>query len=229
MLVAFCKMNDAGRSCTPSGVTTTPLKRSGAMSRQPINCRACGTAFIPNDKANYRRKPQSFCSNKCARSCQVLPRRPIEERFKERIRIEEAGYGTPCWRWLGSCHHSGGYGRIKDTVKGKLIATHIFSYEQKHGIVPADLELDHLCRNRWCCNPDHLEAITHQENVLRGQSPHAILHNAKVCKRGHELTDANTYYRSDRAGRNCRLCVKIRNQEGRDRRALRSVGLLERE
>lgn len=73
-----------------------------------------------------------------------------------------------CWVWQRATTMQGGYGVIKDPHKGKVVA-HRWYYEQAHGPVPDGMDLDHLCRNRLCVNPDHLEPVTRKENVHRGR------------------------------------------------------------
>lgn len=77
-----------------------------------------------------------------------------------------------CYAWLGS--HSRGYAKVRWTEDGKRMNARVARvvYEQKHGQVPEGLEVDHLCnkrwcQTRWCVNPDHLEVVTHQENIAR--------------------------------------------------------------
>lgn len=83
----------------------------------------------------------------------------------ERWREEDRGYRTPCWIWqLGLALN--GYGRVKRY--GKQFHAHRIVWEEHHGPVPNGLELDHLCRNRACVNPDHLEPVTHHVNMQRG-------------------------------------------------------------
>jgi hypothetical protein len=78
-------------------------------------------------------------------------------------RIEDHGYETPCWMWQRRLD-SNGYGRL-----GHRWA-HVAMYQAAKGPIPAGLELDHLCRNPPCVNPDHLEAISHTENIRRGKA-----------------------------------------------------------
>jgi len=79
--------------------------------------------------------------------------------------VEDRGYETPCWIWQASCN-STGYGLIYwRKTRGYA---HRWFYERVHGKVPSRLHLDHLCRNRDCVNPDHLEPVSAAENVRRG-------------------------------------------------------------
>jgi hypothetical protein len=78
------------------------------------------------------------------------------------------GYISPCLDWLGP-KAEGGYGRWRIGPDSKVPA-HRISYEKKNGPIGQGMELDHLCRNPSCVNPDHLEPVTHRENVRRGKS-----------------------------------------------------------
>lgn len=86
-------------------------------------------------------------------------------RKSERIRIEDRGYRTPCHTWLLS-KSKWGYG-LEAEGKGQR-AAHIAAYVRKYGPVPEGKELDHLCRNRDCVNPDHLEPVIRAVNIQRG-------------------------------------------------------------
>ena len=76
-----------------------------------------------------------------------------------------AGFDTPCWLWIGG-QNGHGYGQVNRD--GRLWQAHRWYWEQEHGPVPEGLELDHLCRNRACVRPDHLEPVTRTENTRRG-------------------------------------------------------------
>ena len=109
-----------------------------------------------------------------------------------------------CWVWTG-CLFSTGYGSFYDRSRKNNRATHAIAYELCVGKVPEGLQLDHLCRNRACCNPAHLEPVTRRENLLRGNTVTAANAKKTHCKYGHEFTDDNT--KRDKHGkRYCRLC-----------------------
>ena len=112
-----------------------------------------------------------------------------------------ADLGDECWEWLGSKYHNG-YGKLGKTG----IMAHRIAYELVKGEVPTDMCLDHLCKNRLCVKPDHLEIVTLVENVMRGESQHAQNARKTHCKNGHEFNKTNTYYRKDRTTRECRIC-----------------------
>jgi len=107
-----------------------------------------------------------------------------------------------CWNWIG-CLYLNGYGQFWS--KGKKILAHRFSYEFLKEKIPKGLEIDHLCRNRKCVNPEHLEAVTHQQNMLRG-----TLAQRTHCINGHEYVIENTYFRKS-GGKQCRTCSKLQN------------------
>lgn len=106
-----------------------------------------------------------------------------------------------CWLWMGSMYNNG-YGKIGKT--GYMV--HRIAYELTQGDVPEDMCLDHLCKQRNCVNPEHLEVVTLVENVMRGESQHAKNARKTHCINGHEFTPENTYHRSDRNTRECIAC-----------------------
>lgn len=124
----------------------------------------------------------------------------LRDRWLARIRPQPNG----CWEWAGA-HSPAGYGRIYVAPKTWANA-HRAGYELLVGPVPEGLVLDHLCRNRGCVNPAHVEPVTTKENIRRGDAT-----SKGWCHRGHDITDpANRYDRKDKPGRwNCRACIQI--------------------
>ena len=113
-----------------------------------------------------------------------------------------------CWEWDAG-RFSSGYGAFRAPDfdgRHRLQRAHRYAYEAFVGRVPADLDLDHLCRNRACVNPAHLEPVTRKVNVRRGLEARGL---STHCNRGHAFTSENTIARKN-GRRACRLCKKAR-------------------
>lgn len=95
-------------------------------------------------------------------------RTEIETKIRQNVLIVAQGYDTPCHIWQGS--HSGtgrGGGYPRMSLDGQTVAVHRVMYVNTYGFVPGKKQIDHLCRNRMCVNPNHLEMVTHKENQRR--------------------------------------------------------------
>lgn len=128
------------------------------------------------------------------------------ERLMRRVRRSDG-----CWEWQGNLGIGGRYGSIKD--EGRDRPVHRVAYEALVGVVPDGMELDHLCRNTRCVRPDHLEPVSHRENVRRGDGWAGVNARKSLCLRGHPLPEA----RGDE--RTCRECANLRNRQYRARLA----------
>lgn len=128
--------------------------------------------------------------------------RPAPERFWEKVNKTDG-----CWMWVGAISDTG-YGSF-NAGGGLYTGSHRFAYQQVKGAIPAGLYLDHICRVRSCVNPDHLEPVTNEENIRRGNG--GINNASKThCPKGHEYTPENTVlrkYPNGRTGRICRSCL----------------------
>lgn len=131
----------------------------------------------------------------------------LPARVREKFAVDDA---TGCWVWRGAKQR--GYGAILWPPRSyKHARAHRVVYEMLVGPIPEGLYLDHLCRNRPCVNPDHLEPVTHAENVRRG-----LPASATHCKYGHEFSEQNT--RRVNGRRVCVQCANRRRRESAKRR-----------
>lgn len=122
----------------------------------------------------------------------------LPERFWQKIEATESG----CWQWTGLIDRYG-YAKSSRNARGHRVA-----FEALSGPIPEGLQLDHLCRNRACVNPAHLEPVTQAENARRSAA--AVKTH---CVNGHPYTPENTYLRpagADGGRRDCRACIRER-------------------
>ena len=134
------------------------------------------------------------------------PLADARERFLGKIERTASG----CWEWQGYIDRHG-YGRI--TINYKPHSAHRVGYELFVGPIPDGLVIDHLCRNRACVNPEHLEPVTNDENVRRGLRSPTKTH----CVHGHEFTIENTRI-SASGRRRCLECERIRSRDYQQRK-----------
>jgi hypothetical protein len=143
------------------------------------------------------------------------------KRFLTRVDIGEIPAHRPelghCWQWRGTIAWNG-YGRWACTEGGRHVQgnAHRRLYVHLHGDLNRKIDLDHLCRNRKCVNPEHLEPVSRQENARRGIG--GTLARARQlakthCKFGHPLDETNTHVRKDTGARGCIKCRSDRAKE----------------
>ena len=162
------------------------------------------TCSVEGCQRGYRAR--GFCSSHYNKGLRdgtleiVQHQRPDDERFWSFVDAE-----ADCWVWTGSRHPTG-YGQF--AAKGGTKRSHRFAWELLVGEIPHAMTLDHICRNKPCVNPDHMEVVTAQENNLRSGSFSALNARKTHCRHGHEFTPENTYvqYNKGKPGRRCRTC-----------------------
>lgn len=121
----------------------------------------------------------------------------------------DKGESDECWEWT-AYRLWNGYGRF-GYRHGDVRYAHRVAYELAVGPIPDGLDIDHLCRNRACVNPAHLEPVTRSVNLRRGDTIVAERAAKTHCPRGHEYTEANTI-RSKQGWRSCRECNNARQR-----------------
>jgi transcriptional regulator with XRE-family HTH domain len=192
------------------GISQSHLSRikSGERNKKPSMQFLLSAVREFPDLAVFLASPELIESNDDVPSSNTrgeIVRATVAERL-ERLSIPEPNSG--CWLWLG-CLNQGGYGSI--AIGRCPRGAHRVSYETFVGPIEDGLEVDHLCRNRACINPRHLEPVTPAENTRRSMVARGL---ATACKRGHAFDDENTYVIKG-GGRLCRRCVLARHRAKR--------------
>jgi hypothetical protein len=158
----------------------------------------CGGTFTHSAAANHRALP--------------LHRAAVQARRAARFwsHVDKSG---SCWVWTGACDPNG-YGRAGRFVNGSGDYAHRAAYILAGGQIGPGLQLDHLCRNKACVNPAHLEAVSARENILRSPVALAAVNARKsACPQGHPYDAANTYWSHGGRHRSCRACRLAANRK----------------
>lgn len=141
-------------------------------------------------------------------AAKVNCRGTIDERIRSRMVCDDV---SGCWNWAGAVSNRS-YGSIY--YEGRMQKAHRVMWIISRGEIPNVMDLDHLCRNRICINPEHLEPVTRSENLLR--SPLMDRNSRRThCIRGHEFTEENTRYRPGSGHRTCITCMDMHRRNWR--------------
>ena len=193
----------------------------GIRTMGTVSCFVCGIDFRKTMTEIARTKSKHFCGRKCfGETIKNNPFKRIDKGPGHGMSLN----GDPCWIWAGR-KSTGGYGRLSIYHPGGHLEkqAHRHVYELLVGEIPSGLQLDHLCRNRACCNPKHLEPVTPLVNVRRGLVPTALVSlDPSKCVAGHDIDIPA----SGKRPRSCPVCYKKQVARFREKKAVNEKGLL---
>jgi hypothetical protein len=181
-------------------------------------CRVAGCASLGAARGLCQRHRRYALQGRPLTAERLIYSRLSEDDFWARV-AKSAG----CWEWTQALT-SAGYGKVQ-LPTGKTGSAHRRAYELTHGPIPDGLVIDHLCRNKRCVRPDHLEAVTVARNTQRGLSSFDL---TGMCRSGRHPMESGDDYRIRRGRvRNCVHCTREGNERRRDliKRAAVSLGL----
>lgn len=156
--------------------------------------RFCASSFSPRCGFSLTTQKVST-SQKMGIKIREYPKAP--DRFW--LKVEKT---NGCWIWTGC--KANGYGIVG--IAYETWFAHRVAWVSKNGQLSSDLQLDHLCRDRACVNPDHLDPVPQAVNMIRGDGWGGVNSRKTHCPQGHEYTDRNTYVIPSTNGRMCRIC-----------------------
>lgn len=131
------------------------------------------------------------------------PFNSVEKLLQTRVNKTET-----CWNWTG-CVANNGYSKLR--IQNKHTSAHRIFYKWFKGEIEDGLQIDHLCRNKLCVNPGHLEAVTPKINILRSEGVGAKNSRRNSCIRNHPLSGENLYMTPD-GRRECKVCLNLRSE-----------------
>lgn len=141
------------------------------------------------------------------------------ERFWAKVEI--TGF---CWNWTGAKgQHGHGFFNLGKETGWKGIGAHKFAWLDLMQEDTTGRDLDHLCRNPACVNPDHLEPVTHRENMYRGYAPGIRTRVTRVCKAGHNLDEVG-FYTAASGRQTCKVCAAARSKRYLEKKRLAAQG-----
>ena len=171
--------------------------------QQIYQCKGCGAQI---SAVRSRAASALYCSNPCA----------TKSRFGAEYQVNEL---TGCWEWNRALTDEG-YGKgFRKDISTRF--AHRALWIEKNGPVPEGMELDHLCKNKRCVNPTHLEPVTHKINMDRSDRI-VLARGATGCRYGHLWTSENTYIQPSTGTRLCRECLRISHRKTKLRKRMKN-------